>query len=292
MRRNGLKLAARSGLGALWLSAAALLGPANAPAESGLLENDLNGILLDGMRLATGDLIVGQTPRFEPRRLLPPTAAERLDVAILFLPEHTEALAAPPQEGHERLVITGAYSSGDRFAPEGFVIRAGEPTHPYPQGWDGLLLVEADGRASLHNVASVTLDGRARNLRDAEERAAFVERAQALRVSAIQSHLLISDGALDIQPRSGARRFRRRLLYQTADGRIGVFDTGSVAVTLYDAAVALMATEKPQMALNLDMGDYDYCERAGAAGRQRCGWLALGGDERLTNLISITWRAE
>jgi len=59
-------------------------------------------------------------------------------------------------------------------------------------------------------------------LRDRAQRRAFVARAKQLGLSAIQSHLLITDGALDVRNVSGAPRFRRRILFSYADGSYGI----------------------------------------------------------------------
>lgn len=220
--------------------------------------------------------------------------AARADIA--FLPENEalqnalldDLLDAPTPSDGRRLIVTGAYSSGDRFGPEGFVLSDGAPTHPWPQGWDGLLLVGADGAAGVHLVTAVELEGRRYNLRDRADRGPFLARAEALGLSAIQSHLLIRDGALDLRPVEDAPSFRRRMLFQMADGRLGVYDTSPRPVTLYEGAAQLLDAIGPKMALNLDMGAYDFCERATPEGVERCGLLRRGQLDRLTNLIVLT----
>lgn len=207
------------------------------------------------------------------------------ELRLRFLPEDAADAARPVREGWRRLTITGAYSSGDRFAPEGFTLRAGDPTHPWPQGWDGLLLAGRDGRAAIFDVRAVEWRGTRYNLRDRAERRAFLAAADG--ASAVQSHLLIKDGALDLSDRAGAPRFRRRLLFAMPDGRLGVFDSSPRAMTLYEAAVALRDAVAPAMALNLDMGAYDYCVDATDGGARNCGVLPIAGDDKLTNLIEI-----
>ena len=211
------------------------------------------------------------------------------EVSILFLPEQLPDLP-PPETTPSRLVVTGAYSSGDRFAPEGFVIRAGDATHPWPQGWDGLLLTTPEGEASIHEVSHVKLEGEAYNLRDKGSRKTFLTRAEELKLSSVQSHLLIRNGALDLRPTENAPIFRRRMLFQTPDGRIGVYDTTPRAVTLYEAAAELLDTIEPEMALNLDMGAYDFCERAASERFANCGLIGRDDLSKLTNLIVFTKR--
>ncbi len=221
--------------------------------------------------------------------LLTPTARDAISAEILFLPEDTAGLDAAPSDDSQRLTITGAYSSGDRFAPEGFVIRNGDATHPWPQGWDGLLLIDGEGRLSLHDVSSVRVDNQVFNLRKKNRREPFLDLAAQQGFTAVQSHLLINEGALDLEPVEGARKFRRRLLFEMPDGRIGIWDTSPRMVTLYEAAAELNEAEAPRFALNLDMGAYDFCEkRTGAAEPERCGILTRSGLSKLTNLLTLT----
>lgn len=209
-------------------------------------------------------------------------------VQVRFLPDETEAIDDLPAGEWERLLVTGAYSSGDRFAPEGFVIRHGDPTHPWPQGWDGLLVTAPDGTAAIHDVTRIDMGDAWFNLRDKTERRAFVDRAGRDGLTAIQSHLLINEGVLDVHPRDGAPRFRRRLLFQLDDGRLGLWDTHPRAATLHEAAVELFDALAPRMALNLDMGAYDFCEKATSNAAESCGIVDRRQMQNLTNLIEIT----
>ncbi len=224
------------------------------------------------------------------RMLMAPTPAERVAARLLFAPEDVDAMLAAPADGRRRVVVTGAYSSGDRFAPEGFVIRRGEARNPRPQGWDGVLLIDAGGRLSLHNKRRVQHGGRRFDLTDRAERVAFLRVAAAEKLSAVQSHLLISDGALDLRESATPRRFLRRLLFQTADGAIGLYQSHPNPLSLYEAAVELKAIASPEMALNLDMGAYDFCEDRTADAVRRCGFVARNDMKKLTNLLELTLR--
>lgn len=208
---------------------------------------------------------------------------------LLFLPEDLARLDDPVPPGERRIIVTGTYSSGEAYRPEGFTIRAGDPTRPYPQGWDGLLVIDAAGGASIHDVSRVEIDGRVYDLRERDSRSSFVERAAAEQLSVVQSHLLINDGALDLREVDGAPIARRRVLFQTPDGRIGIYDSAPYLLTLYDAAVEVQNAVGPNMALNLDMGTYDFCEIRTTDAAERCGALGRRQVEgRLTNLIEIS----
>lgn len=186
------------------------------------------------------------------------------------------------------LVVTGAYTSGERVEPEGFVIDHGRPYDPYIQGWDGLLLITEDGELSLHHVARVKFRGSQSNLRDRAQRRAFVARAKQLGLSAIQSHLLITDGALDVRDVSGAPRFQRRILFSYADGRYGIFDSGARALTLFEAASEVADRFDPHMAFNLDMGSYDYCALTRNGQEDACGTLDRSRTAKLSNVLVFT----
>ena len=220
--------------------------------------------------------------------LVPPTPKDRASAELIFLPDGAGALDAPLRRGERRILMTGAYSSGDRFAPEGFVLREGDASLARLQGWDGLLLIDRGGRVSLHDVKDVRHRGRNWNLRERDQRKAFLKLAKQEGLSAVQSHLLINDGALDLRDAEDAPRFRRRLLFETRDGRIGVYDSTPHILTLYDAAKALQESADPRFALNLDMGNYDFCETQSAEGSRLCGLLNRAGIGKLTNVLAIT----
>ena len=220
--------------------------------------------------------------------LVPPTPKDVASAELIFLPDGAESLDAPLRKGERRILMTGAYSSGDRFAPEGFVLRQGDSSLARMQGWDGLLLIDEAGRASLHDVSNVRYRGRSWNLRRRDDRRAFVKIGAHAGVSAVQSHLLINEGSLDLKDAPNAPRFRRRLIFETTDGRIGVYDSTPRMLTLFEAATALRKSVNPRFALNLDMGNYDYCETQSPEGSRLCGLLNRAGIKKLTNVLAIT----
>lgn len=202
-------------------------------------------------------------------------------------PVSETAISAP--EGGTRLAVTGAYTSGERHEPEGLFIRAGEVLDPYPQGWDGLALIDGDGRISLHYVGRVRAGEKRWNLREKDSRKDFVATAKAKGWSAFQSHMLVIDGAVDTKPRPSAPIFRRRILFELPNnGGIGIFDSGDDALTLHEAAELVAERFAPVMALNLDMGSYDFCQEDAAGVTQRCGALSRAQTGKLTNLLVLT----
>ena len=218
------------------------------------------------------------------------------DARVLFVSCNTPVSAkltslegAPAPEGPDNsLTVTGTYSSGDRFGIEGIAIDAGKMISRRFQSWDGLAVITPEGRLSLHHVERVSLGGHTFNLRNAHERQAFEKTARQRRLSAIQSHLLITDGEVDVRDQPGQPRFRRRMLFMTREGDVGVFDTGGEALTLFDAAAALHEAVAPEMAFNLDMGSYDYCVW-NKGDMKNCGRLNRSSTGILTNVLVFTF---
>jgi len=232
-------------------------------AQAGLCPPSSAGLLLDSCTAPTrADLVL-----LEPNASVPPVASDT---------------------GQTMLVVTGAYTSGEKVEPEGFVMDHGRAYDPYIQGWDGLMLITPEGDLSLHHVARVKFRGSQSNLRDKAQRRAFVARAKQLGLSAIQSHLLITDGALDVRDVSGAPRFRRRIVFSYADGGYGIFDSGPRALTLFEAANEVAAKYAPNMAFNLDMGSYDYCALTTQGRETECGSLSRAATRKLSNILVFT----
>ena len=211
------------------------------------------------------------------------TASTHADL-LLIAPDATVP-ADLASTDNTTLVITGAYTSGEKVEPEGFVLDHGKPYDPYVQGWDGLLLITPEGDLSLHHISRVKFRGALSNLRDRGQRRAFVARAKQLGLSAIQSHLLITDGALDVREVSGAPRFRRRIIFSYMDGGYGIYDSGERALTLFEAAKEVAALYDPGMAFNLDMGSYDYCALTTEGTETNCGELNRSATRKLSNIL-------
>jgi len=228
---------------------------------------------------AAADECVADTPG-----LLFASCAGQSSAELALNPEDTVIARPDLPSSASGLIVTGSYTSGDRHEPEGLYIGKGKVLDPYIQGWDGLALIDRAGRLSLHHVERVTKDGERWNLRRRLARLAFVSRTKAEKWSALQSHLLIVDGRVDTKPRDGARRFRRRVLFSLADGSYGVWQS-QVPLTLHDATVDVAERFAPVMALNLDMGSHDFCERFESGKTMQCGLLDLDQTGILSNVI-------
>jgi len=186
------------------------------------------------------------------------------------------------------VTVTGTYSSGDRFGIEGLALKDGEVISSRFQGWDGGLLISPDGTPQIVNVARLKLHNERYNLKSSADRSAFVKAAKTEKTSFIQSHLLITEGRLDTREVEGAPKFRRRILYSDSQGAISLYDSGTERLTLYEAARELFGNHNAHMALNLDMGSYDFCQIVTENHVENCGVLASETDSRLTNLLRFT----
>ncbi len=80
--------------------------------------------------------------------------------------------------------------------------------------------------------------------------------------------------------------FVRRMLFIDDEG-FGLYQTGWPE-TLHDAATQLAGALAPRMALNLDMGSYDYCQRADVDAEASCGRLDRDNTGKLSNLLVLT----
>ena len=211
---------------------------------------------------------------------------------LMLLPEDLP-LPEPPAEGL-RLVVTGAYTGTDTRAgsapnPVGLFLHEGEVVNRNLGRMDGILVVEpAAGQPAFHHRARVRLGDRAYDLRQLDQRRAFVEAAAARRLSVMQSHLLIAGGQVDVSPQEGAPAHVRRVLFSDAHG-FGVWQTPG-PMTLHDATIAIDQRLAPEMAMNLDMGSYDFCRRAEAGAETACGGLSAEGTAKLSNLLLLTLR--
>lgn len=207
-------------------------------------------------------------------------------VELRLLPE--DAGATPDGA----LDVTGGYTATDRRAegrpkPVGLFVRGGEVISREYVRFDGVLTVD-DGAPTLHHRRRVLFSGQRYDLEDAADRAAFLSRAAAAGSAVMQSHLLIVDGMVDTAPIDGAPRFRRRILFQMKDGAFGVFDSSPRMLTLNEATEEVAARFAPDMALNLDMGSYDFCR----SGAKLCGALGPQSLGKLSNLLRFTVKAE
>lgn len=225
----------------------------------------------------------------EDDRLLFHSCPGPASVELLLLPEEAGALAVPSPG--DALIVGGGYTGTDRREegqpnPVGLFVDDGQLINPNLGRMDGILVIDPQGRPQIHHATRVPLRGETADLTDADQRLDFAAWAAENGLSVVQSHLLITDGRVDVRPQVGAPKARRRLLFSGPDGW-GVYQTRN-AVTLFDAAFELNRRYRPDMALNLDMGSYDYCVATRDGLATTCGVLGAGDTAKLSNLIRFS----
>ena len=202
----------------------------------------------------------------------------------LLLPEDGPV----PQAGVERLVVTGGYTGKDRRQdalpnPVGMFIHKGEVINPNLARMDGIAVLTTDGRLSIQHRDRLRFQGHRYDLGNLDERKAFQKAAVASGASVFQSHLLIVDETLDIRPREDAPLAVRRLLFTDNHG-FGIYQTDGRR-SLHDSALDVSTAVVPDMALNLDMGSFDYCLLTREGVEQNCGVLGRENTQKLSNLL-------
>lgn len=239
-------------------------------------------VLAIGLSFGVPSAVLAQEQCHMRAAMLLHSCADATTLRLRVLPDDTG-------RGNRHLLsVAGTYSSGDRFGIEGLVIQSGTIVSHRYQNWDGVLVIDKNSVPDLFHAKNVVIGSMAYDLKNKPSRDAFVIKALDMGLTVIQSHLLISNGTLDLSDVEDAPEFKRRLLVTFDDGSFGVWETTSVE-TLYTAAKQVLDALKPKMALNLDMGAYDYCQSGPKDAEQDCGRLIVSAD-KLTNLLEFTKR--
>jgi len=157
-----------------------------------------------------------------------------------------------------RMEVTGTYTSAYHW-PTGLAVNNGQVINPAIQGWDGLLVIDQNGKMYIKNIK--TLSYQFRNFRITENHSDYIDFltiAEKEKLTIIQSHLLVNNGKLQMEKQSN-RKFRRRALFQTCNGSISVYDSINKQITLWEMANMLIQKYNATEVLNLDMGPFNYC---------------------------------
>lgn len=250
-------------------------------------------MILRALALALGLLAgaAGACPSPDPQLLLHSCWGEAA-AELILLPE--EAPPPPATGARRHLLVGAAYTGADSRDgglpnPVGLFVDNGRVINPNLARMDGVLILPRGGAPLLQHRDRLGFAGRRFDLGAPRERRAFARLAAETGAGVLQSHLLIVDGVLDIRPQGDAPVARRRLFF-TDDAGWGVWQTAT-AVTLHAAAEEIAAALAPRMALNLDMGSFDYCWLTLEDGTtRRCGLRTLGDTARMSNLLSLVLR--
>ncbi|MBY8977746.1 hypothetical protein KHP62_18175 [Rhodobacteraceae bacterium NNCM2] len=204
----------------------------------------------------------------------------------LLLPEESPVPKAPD----ERLVVTGGYTGKDvrheeRPNPVGMFVHKGQVINPNLARMDGVVIVSSDGDLDVQHRKRTGIGTARFDLTEIPQREAFQAVAAQTGATVFQSHLLIVDSKLDIRPPENPKFAVRRILFTDETG-YGIYQTRD-PVSLYDAAVEVEEAMFPTMAINLDMGSYDYCLATRSGVEINCGVLGRENTQKLSNLLVL-----
>lgn len=158
-----------------------------------------------------------------------------------------------------RLVLSGTYTS-PLGMPVGLNVLRGEVINPAIQKFDGLILLDREGQISLTHIDHLEYNLKPYRIRSSfSDYKSFLQKASKDRLSVLQSHLILNHGNILIQDNANGRKMRRRVLFATSDGGIHIYDSFEKDHSLFDAAKFVKDTYAAQIAINLDMGDFNFC---------------------------------
>ncbi|MEM6973300.1 MAG: hypothetical protein AAF577_10895 [Pseudomonadota bacterium] len=248
------------------------------------------GSLLMALGLAVAPFLTAAaeaTPCEAPLDTLYHGCAGRDAARVFLVPDD---LPLPTTGVASAIIVTGSYTGRDTRpegtpAPVGIAVVEGRVIGRTLARMDGILLIGADGAPRLMRSDAVVLDGQNYDLRQPTVRARFLEAASGAGVSALQSHLLVINGAVDTRPVDGAPMATRRVFYQKGD-TFGLWESEG-ALTLDQAAREIARTIVPDMALNLDMGSFNLCLARSGDEQRDCGLNANGWETRLSTLLML-----
>lgn len=158
-----------------------------------------------------------------------------------------------------RLVVSAIYTS-PLGMPVGLNIMDGAVINPAIQKFDGLILIDKDGQISLTHIDELEYNLKSYRIRSSlEDYQNFLQKARRDGLSVLQSHLILDHGNILIQDNAKGRKSRRRILFESSDGGLHIYDSFEKKLTLFEAAKYLKDNYEAQLAVNLDMGDFNFC---------------------------------
>lgn len=186
----------------------------------------------------------------------PPTVRLRARLLINrdLLPVDGLLAAADSGSQTNRVITSAAYTSPFNI-PAGLTIVDGSVLNPALQAFEGILIIDDNGKVRLTTTNSVSVEGQ--DLRIARSHAdyvAFLAEAAKRRLSVIQTHLLIDGGRVAVEEATN-QRSERRVIFETADHGIHLYDSRGPQ-SLFEAATFIRNNYGAVTALNLEGGAY------------------------------------
>jgi len=172
----------------------------------------------------------------------------------------------PESFAEDRFMFTGTYTS-PLGMPAGLAIGREGVINPFLQSWEGLILIQ-NGKIYLNSLFDLHLGNRslhvAENFRDFQD---FVRHVEAQGGALLQSHLLVYEGRSALRAESNKRKMRRRVIFQTGDGGLHLFDSRDRRLSFEEVAGELIDKFKAEIAINLDMGGFNYFQHHKKSGK-------------------------
>lgn len=175
------------------------------------------------------------------------------------LPMEAAYNAANPQATQNRLIISGAYTSPTRV-PAGLTIDKGRVVNPVIQDFDGILEIFPDGRLQIAHVDALQNNLKGLRIRSSfQDYLEFMRLAEGSGLTVVQSNLLLNNGEVLVQDDPLLKKLQRRVLFQTADGSVHVYDSLDKEQTLFETAKILKERFRAHRAINFETGSYSFC---------------------------------
>ncbi|MEO0896735.1 MAG: hypothetical protein AAFY71_10080 [Bacteroidota bacterium] len=197
----------------------------------------------------------------DDKTLFSAPAGEKYESFAFFnrnkLPVQRISSALPLQQSDHRLIMTATYTSPYGM-PTGLCISGGKVINPFLQKWDGMILIQ-NGKIRLAHIDQLPLPFSQIDIkRDYNHYKAFLEMATTSQMTVLQSHLLVDRGKVAVGGNSSARKMRRRVIFQTKDQGLHIYDSMDDLLSLKECAEILVNQYKANVAINLDMGGYNF----------------------------------
>jgi hypothetical protein len=205
-----------------------------------------------------------------------------------FLPFETwEKELEPLGTKSNRIVMAGGYTAPDSL-PDGLTIVNGTVVNPTLQKFDGLIIIHPNHQIELTNVDNIRLNETVLHLKsNPTDLTTLLNIATKNKISILQSHLLLDKGMILIGEKASTRVFRRRVIFQTSDHQLYVYDSLDKKETLLETATRLKQQFGANTAINLDMGTYNYCWRN--ENQQITSFSEMGAGIVLSNLLVLDY---
>jgi hypothetical protein len=175
------------------------------------------------------------------------------------LPVESIGPAVNPQGSPNRIVLSGAYTSPFNL-PAGLTIDQGITVNPALQDFDGLLQIWPDGHLQISHIEALQDSLKTLHIRtEFVDYLKFIQLAEQAKLTVIQANLLVNNGEVLVKDDRLLKKLQRRILFETADGGLHIYDSLDKEETLFESAQYLKDHFRAERALNLEAGSYSFC---------------------------------